>query len=226
LLLNRQAFDTVLEFCSEGGLRKAVLPLLPLFVDTDDRAILLDADDTTELEEIRQLVRQTKGVSSAIIRTILDDCKTLQKIKDHCEATGHLTQRMVYRLNDLGLCLDSELSISAAAIHDMLRLEKRHWEAGESELLSRGFTRLAEVVGDHHRELDTIAPCFTESSLVFLCDKLVKQARIVSLDVRYAQTLKDYPETTKLGRMFRSDKQVCQKLLDEYEMLTGDGLLD
>ena len=222
LLLGCEVFDSVLYFEGEGGLREAIAPLFPQAMDAEDAGILLDADDAETFEMTADYVRKTRGLAPSVADAILDDCKTLDNIRAHCKATSLLAARMVQQLNLLGYCLDSELVISAAAIHDMLRLEKRHWEAAEAELLSRGYDRLAQVVGDHQRPLDPLSPRFTESSLVFLADKLVKNTTLVSVDVRYAASFESFPETTEIGRMIRNDRLACQILLDQYEQLTGD----
>jgi CTP:molybdopterin cytidylyltransferase MocA len=224
LLLGQGAFSAVLGFAGGGGLAAAVQPLPAEAVAVDDPAVLLDADDPDALCELQGFIQSNKGVSMAVAANLLNELAVLANIRAHCRATAAVVLRMARRLNRLGYCLDSELAASAAALHDICRLEERHAKAGEQLLGSRGYTALALVVGAHHGPLPDAPAAFTESNLVFIVDKLVKETGLVPLPERYAKSFADHPADGEVGARIRRDVAVCHDFIARYMALTGDYL--
>jgi CTP:molybdopterin cytidylyltransferase MocA len=68
----------------------------------------------------------------------------------------------------------------------------------------------------------TTSTGYSESLIVFLADKLVKETRLVTLDERYAPALERFPETTAVGRRIRLDREICREVLRRYTESTGD----
>jgi hypothetical protein len=148
--------------------------------------------------------------------------------------------RMALHLNALGQCLDTQLCSSAAALHDMCRLQKRHYEAAALALFSKGYGAVATIVNEHDsysrtpRLLDTAgdsaavcapaAPAFTESVLVCTADKLVRETQLVTPEERYAPATQKFAASTEIGQRVRHDLLICQKLVDCYQSQTGDTL--
>ena len=222
LLLRRGAFAAVLGFEGQGGLAAAVRPLPTAAVAVDNPGVLLDADDPQALCELQGFIHKNKGISMAVAFNLLDSLAVLGNIRAHCRATAAVALRIARRLNRLGYCLDSELAASAAALHDICRLEQRHAQAGEQLLSALGYEALARVIGAHHSPLPDAPAAFTESNLVFIVDKLVKETGLVPLAERYAKSLADFPADSEVGGRIRRDMAICQDFIARYMALTGD----
>ena len=59
-----------------------------------------------------------------------------------------------------------------------------------------------------------------EDAVVCLADKLIKEDRRVSLDVRYQKAFTYDPVKERILR----DLRICRKLLEEFEVMTGEQL--
>jgi CTP:molybdopterin cytidylyltransferase MocA len=224
LLIRRSCFDTILSFEREGGLKEALRPFKVELVENADKGTTLDADESVGFEVLAAYVRRTKGLSYTVVEELLNTFKTPQHIRDHCRAVGELAARMAKRLNIFGMCLDSELSRSAAALHDMNRLDKHHSQAAAENLRRYGYDAVARVVGDHHDAQGFAHEVFTESLIVFVADKLVKETEIVGLERRYAPALERFAETSSVGRRIREEMAMCREAIARYEKLTEDCL--
>jgi CTP:molybdopterin cytidylyltransferase MocA len=224
LLVKASCFNTILAFDGDGGLRKALDPLRVEPVAVEDEGITLDADESADFAVLAAYARATKGVSSSITGKLLDEFETPTHIRSHGRAVSELALRMVRRLNARGCCLDSELCRSAAALHDMNRLEEHHSQVAAAHLRTCGYDAVARVVGDHDNTQGFDTTVFSESLIVFIADKLVKESHLVTLEERYEPALRRFSAETPIGQRIRQDKAWCQAMLTRYEELTGDTL--
>jgi CTP:molybdopterin cytidylyltransferase MocA len=244
LLLKRECFDPILAFDGEGGLKGAIGDLRANCLDVADEGIALDADDMRAFERLAAYARATKGLAYEVVDALLVSFETPRHIREHGRAVGVLAARMARHLNNLGFCLDSELCRSAGELHDMNRLQEHHAKIAAEHLRTRGYEAVAKVVGDHHTMVDDTdshghnyghnhdhnhgynhnhdTDDYSESLVVFLADKLVKETKLVTLDERYAPAFERFPATTAVGRRIRLDKEICGKMLRRYTELTGD----
>jgi CTP:molybdopterin cytidylyltransferase MocA len=222
LLIKRVCFEAILGFERDGGLREALKPFEETCVEVTDEGITLDADDSAGFEVLTNYVRGTKGLARVVIDGFLDEASTPWHIRRHGEAVAELAARMSKRLNILGQCLDSELSRSAAALHDMNRLDEHHSRVAAERLRAQGYEAVARVVGAHDDARGLEAGVFSEALMVFVADKLVKETKIVTLEERYAPALARFSEATPVGQRIRRDKAMCREAVACYEELTGD----
>jgi CTP:molybdopterin cytidylyltransferase MocA/HD superfamily phosphohydrolase YqeK len=224
VLVKRACFEAILDFDCGGGLKEALKPFASQSVAVADKGILLDADTPADFEALATYVRGHKGIARGLTDALLERSQTPRHIRAHCRAVSELALRMAQRLNDQGECLDSELCRSAAAVHDSERLQKQHARVAANILCEQGYEALAQVVDDHDSALaGHLDPeRFTESLVVFVADKLVKETQIVTLAQRYQTALEEFDATTPVGQRIRTDIAVCQRALTRYEQLTGD----
>ena len=221
LIVKEDCFAAVYSHKGEGGLKQALDSFPTEFLEVSDEGILLDADDPEGFEQLEHYVRTTKGVSEEVVDELFNTHQTLPNIRAHCRAVAALTARMVRALNARGYGLDSALCYSAALLHDLNRVQKHHAQVAADNLRSVGYNALAEIVARHNDSLELGEQVFTEANVVFLADKLVQETSFVTLDVRYAQALEKFPESTEIGKHILQDKERCQILLDRYIEATG-----
>jgi CTP:molybdopterin cytidylyltransferase MocA len=224
LLVRRPCFEAILSFDGAGGLREALKPFSAECVELADEGITLDADEAADFKRLSAYARGVKGLAPAVIKGLLNDAKTPQHIREHCRVVAELALRMARRLNIAGQCLDSELCRSAAALHDMNRLEQHHSQVAADTLRRLGYDAVARVVGAHDSAEGFVPDTFSESLVVFIADKLVRETERVTLEERYRPALKRFSAATDIGQRILRDKALCREAISHYEELTGDRL--
>ena len=118
-------------------------------------------------------------------------CENLYKKYDtpahvirHCIAVGDTGARIAQELNAKGLNLDVELIRVSGYVHDVMRTREHHGEMAAEMLERIGHTKEADVVRDHmHYDFgDGCNP--TETDIMCLADRLVKEDEYVGIDKR------------------------------------------
>lgn len=217
----RSLYDTILHFSGDGGLPAALSDAEKTIVEISDENARLDADFKHEFENIRKIGMHTLGIGDEKCFEIYKDAGTPENVIAHCMAVAELSEKIARDLIRNGVYLDILLCRSGAMLHDVLRLHKIHGVAGAEYLIGLGYDAVADIVRTHmagdYRE-------FTENSVVFLADKLIRENVRVTPEVRYAPALAKYPAGTRLGDRVRRDVVTANYLLSLYKTITGEEL--
>lgn len=116
---------------------------------------------------------------------LLKDYNTPSHVIGHCVAVADVALHIGKALNDQGYSLNLELIQGAALIHDIARVEDKHWEVGSQIAADLGYAREAEIIQVHMRyTLASSASQLTETDIVCLADRVVLEDRYVGLDRR------------------------------------------
>ena len=110
-----------------------------------------------------------------------------EKLIAHCLAVTACADELCAALLASGLTLDSKAVHRAALLHDLAKGEAEHALVGGQWLRELGYPLLADIVRQH-TEPDSAE--LNEAGLVFLADKLVRGDRRVSLEDRFAASMK------------------------------------
>lgn len=230
ILIKRDCFSDILEGGSDEGLRGLIKDKNSVSLEVFDEGINLDADYPEDYTVLVKKARQYKGMSRELCEELYDEVDLPIQIREHCRAVSDLATYATKTLIACGYCLDIELCRSGAALHDILRLQKNHEQAGADLLESKGYQALASIVRGHQsmfkRGDGKIIPAIRldEHSIVMLADKLVSETRRVSLDERYEIALRRFPANTSIGADIRKDLEYCKALLVRYEEVTHEPL--
>ena len=190
------------------------------YMKLDDAGALADADVRGDFEKLKIWARAHRGVSRKRCEDWYEEMKLPAHIRAHCLAVGELAGWMAERLTEHGACLDIELCRSGGYLHDLCRLSKGHEAKAGAFLREKGCLALADVV-ERHRGFETEPETVCrEDAVVCLADKLIKEDRRVSLDVRYQKAFTYDPVKERILR----DLRICRKLLEEFEVMTGEQL--
>ena len=101
--------------------------------------------------------------------------------------------RTGYRIDHKRTCIeagqkrpfDLELTLVAGLLHDMARVEERHWDVAADFCLQEGLPEEAKIIRVHMMyEFTTDAMHLTEADLVCIGDRLVLEDRYVGIDER------------------------------------------
>lgn len=120
---------------------------------------------------------------------LLDEYGTKQHIIAHCKAVADVAMRITGQLNSCGLELDINAIHAAALLHDIARSEKEHAKAGAAWLSNRGYPSIAELVVEHMQLGEGEDEQINEKMVVYIADKLVNEAREISIYERFFERM-------------------------------------
>lgn len=149
---------------------------------------------------------------------LLRRLETPQRVIAHCRAVAELALEICGVLGRCGEALNTGLVYAGALLHDMARTRPRHDEYAARWLCREGCAALGAVVGNHMSLGGESAERWSESAVVFLADKLVKDTRRVSLEERFFAD----PDPRKLP-FIQKRYELARDLLRRLEEAEEDG---
>lgn len=220
-LIKSACYGAILSFDGDGGLPRALADFDKTYIEAGDADSNRDADFRHEFDKIAALGKKRLGISKELCTEILQNAGTPRHICAHCMAVGDLAVHMAKKLIEHGYFLDILLCESAGALHDIKRLEKMHAETGAEYLKSLGYDAVSDIV-QCHMTSENLPLDFSERTIVFLADKLMREREFVTPDVRYAPALEKFPKGSEVGIRVRKDLEFSKILYKKYIDLTGD----
>ncbi len=210
----------VLDYRGVGGLKGAFSSMKTVYMELDDAGTLADADFRGDFAKLTAYARARKGVARKLWEAWYEETGLPEHVRAHCRAVGDLAGWMAERLTEHGACLDIELCRSGGYLHDLCRLSAHHEAAAGVFLRARGYLALADIA-ERHRGFETEPESICEEwAVVCLADKLIREDKRVSLKERYQKAFAHPPVKERILR----DIKVCQRLKEEFEVMTGERL--
>ena len=116
---------------------------------------------------------------------LLEEYGTPTRVKGHCRAVADTACRIGRALNRHGHHFDLELVNAAGLLHDIARVKEHHWDVGADFAEKLGYVQEAAIIRVHmtYSPFHPITQA-TETDLVCLADRLVKEDRYVGIDER------------------------------------------
>ncbi len=116
---------------------------------------------------------------------LLEEYGTPEHVRRHCRAVAKTAVTIASALNEKGCGLDIDLILACGLLHDIARTEDRHWDVGADLMEKLGYHQEAVIIRAHMKypafsPLDQV----TETDMVCLGDRLVREDRYVGLDAR------------------------------------------
>lgn len=143
---------------------------------------------------------------SKFITTLWDKYQVPENIREHSIVVTKVAMKIVSKLKNQGLAIDSDLVYNTSMLHDIakvlcLKNDKKHTAEGARILKQEGYPKMAKIVASHGLDiilekngLDSI-----EAKIVYYADKRVNHNKIVSLSERL-RYIKDRYEHRQLGK--------------------------
>lgn len=160
---------------------------------------------------------------------LLNEYNTPEHVRGHCRAVADTAYTIGRALNDNGFGFDLELIMAAGMLHDIARVEDRHWDVGADIAESLGYEKLAGIIRVHM----TYSPFSelkdaSETDLVCLGDRLVKEDEYVGLDERIEYIInkaisRGKPEAKPY---ILKKKEDTRRFMDEIESAIGISIDD
>lgn len=149
---------------------------------------------------------------------LLEEYGTPEHVRRHCMAVADTAVKIGKALNRHGHHLNLELIQAAGLIHDIARVEDEHWEKGYELAHSLGYEQEAAIIKVHMRYSPFSAvENVTETDLVCLGDRLVKEDEYVGLDKRMEYIIE---KARKQGHP-EAEKRILEKKEEARFLISG-----
>ena len=155
---------------------------------------------------------------------LLNEYHTPEHVQGHCKAVAETAYAIGKALNEKGFNLNLELITAAGLLHDIARVEDKHWEVGADMMDKLGYDEESTIIRQHM----TYSPfsdinSVSELDLVCLGDRLVKEDEYVGLDDRIDYVIK---KAAKNGHedakpYILEKKEDARRFMDEIEGIIG-----
>ncbi len=165
-----------------GVLKLFIREFAPLPSPPYGSVIAVDTDGIN-FYDAGEPMQPTPSLSEDLRLKLLQGIFTPPNIVKHCTAVAKKAAELADCLEAAGVTLDRELTVSSAYLHDMMRTEPNHWEAGRVLLEKLGYPDVGKIVALHHSPI--AAENLDEAAIVFLADKLVLESFPVTLSQRF-----------------------------------------
>lgn len=222
-LLAADVRAVVLGADAPGGLREVLarFEARALDVDVDDEGVTIDMDDRDGHALVDGLAHREEVPDAAVCRRLLTTHRTPAVVRGHCTAVAEVAGALGRALNQVGACLHLGLLDAAARLHDIARERPDHANAGATCLVAAGYPRVAAAVAHHMDAPEPLPSIPGEAEVLYLADKLVRDATVVPLERRLADTLEHLAGDAAACGAARRRFRAAMRVAAEVERLTG-----
>ena len=155
------------------------------------------------------------GPPPLLLEALLHRHGTAPEIRAHGQAVARAALELASQLPPGQT--DRPLLEAACLLHDIARGAPDHARQGAQLLEEAGYPAVASLIAAHH---DLPPSAGTEARLLYLADKLVQGNRPVSLEARFAASLKKC-RTQDARQAWERRYRDARKILEEYHLKWG-----
>jgi len=158
---------------------------------------------------------------------LLERYDTPQHVRGHCRAVAETAYTVAEALNEKGFDLDLELIMAAGMLHDIVRTQDKHWEGGADIAEKLGYAAVADIIRVHmHYSPFSDIDKVTETDMVCLGDRLVKEDRYVGIDARIQYIIdkavrNGHPEAEPF---ILEKKKDTERFIEQIEKIIGKSI--
>ena len=156
---------------------------------------------------------------------LLKKNKTPAHVVRHCVKVTDTALRIARALNQKGYHLDLELIQAAGLIHDIARVEDKHWEIGAEIASKIGYHEEAEIIKVHMTyQSDPYKEEINETDIICLSDRMVKEDVYVGLENRMQYILDKFKGNQEAIERISSRIKENKILIGRIENIIGETL--
>lgn len=153
-------------------------------------SIIIRKCDIILLSSFREIIMAGKHPKQEECMTLLKNYRTPEHVIRHCIKVTETAVSIAKALNNHGFSLDLDLIQGAGLIHDIARVEEKHWEIGADIAANLGYQQEAEIIRVHmHYSTNPNKKELTETDILCLADRMVKEDQYVGLEERMQYVL-------------------------------------
>ena len=124
---------------------------------------------------------------------LLKEYKTPDHVVRHCIKVTETALKIAEALNKNGYDLDLALIQGAGLMHDIARVDERHWEIGADIASGLGYQKEADIIRVHmFYNCNPDAEEITETDILCLADRMVREDEYVGLETRMHYILEKF----------------------------------
>jgi len=156
---------------------------------------------------------------------LLKNYHTPDHVIRHCIKVTETALKIGKALNDKGFDLDLGLIQGAGLIHDIARVEDRHWDVG-AEIASRfGYDQEAEIIKVHMFHIcSPVAEEIDETDILCLADRMVKEDEYVGLEKRMQYIIEKFKEDREAVQRISEKMRDNQAMIRRIEQIIGTSI--
>ena len=145
---------------------------------------------------------------------LLKNYNTPDHVIKHCIKVTDTALKIGQALNEKGCDLDLGLIQGAGLIHDIARVEDKHWEIGAEIVSALGYHQEAEIIKVHMfyncnpNEIE-----INETDIICLSDRMVKEDKYVGLENRMQYILDKFKGNQE------ATERISEKIKDNKAMI-------
>ena len=155
---------------------------------------------------------------------ILEEYGTPPHVIGHCKAVAAVAYALGKALNERGYQMDLDLILSAGLLHDMARVEERHWDVAADWCETHGLAPEAEIIRVHMTyDPFNDADHLNETDLVCMADRVVLEDRYAGIDKRMEYIVQKAIRQGHEGHVphILRKKEEARQLIDGIEAKLG-----
>lgn len=207
-----------------GGL-KGVLSRhenMAAYLNFADPALLMDLDYQEEYRKAA-CFSAMHCPDEAACHVLLRKHRTPERVISHCVAVAKVARILAEAVCRAEVQIDTNLTCSAALLHDICRTAgKEHPAAGAALLKDLGQPKVADIIACHMDLEPANQP--KERELVYLADKLVKDDRVISFREHMQMSKEAFRENSIAQREIQRRLDAASQIAHAIEKLTGMSL--
>jgi len=225
-LIDRKYREAILNSNGEGGLKKILegYSFDSLNVPVFDRATQMDMNTKEDYERLLEYYN--------IAAPDLEECSSIlgiynvpENIIKHCRKVSEVSVEILQSMDNTQNKLDGCALKAAAMLHDIAKNKENHALAGEIILKEIGYEHIGSIIGSHTDvEVDDKGR-ITESEILYLADKLVREDKVISIDERFKQSMNKYQDNPEILKNIEKRRDAAYKVIRKIEAATGKGFI-
>jgi molybdenum cofactor cytidylyltransferase len=217
--------EDILNYEGPGGLRRCLEAW-----DSDarevavaDQGVLMDMDTPDDYAFILKRFKNLAIPSTQeALALLMIHHHGNPQVMAHAETVADVAAAIGRALNRTGSSVNVSLIEAAGMLHDIAKGQSDHAQKGADLIAAKGFTKVAEVVGQH---MDLIFDPFEgihAAEVVFLADKMVSGSEIVSLEKRLQGKKEQFAEDAEALKMMSFRMEQAIRIRQSIEKMIGE----
>lgn len=197
LYVSRHFFDEILSMDLESSLRDLLSKYKDFehIIPCSDKGIVMDMDFPEDYEAMVKYYESREFPDLDECEAMLNIMKVPKNVIKHSQKVAELSLLISNRLiKDANLPLSIKKMQAAALLHDIAKGTDNHPEVGANYVSSEGFQELKQPIEVHMKypyEIEQMS--LTESEILYLCDKLIDEDKVSTLEERFEKMKSKYP---------------------------------
>lgn len=152
------------------------------------------------------------------IMNILKKNNTPDRVIKHSGKVTDIALKLGRKLKDKGINVNLDMIKAAALLHDVSRVEENHALVGAEVIAAYGYPEISHIVSQHMTyNFSNQIENLTETDIVCIADRVVKEDQYVGFDARMTDVLKKFKDNPQAIKRISEKMKETKVFLTELE---------